>query len=186
MTECCVCDSPKRTGAGFESRPLACAADSRVAVIFRSAVILLVTMSLVGCMRGPTHQETELQIRGLELYMAVLDEFKTERGEGMPAAGQNQIDAIVTKYIPPGTSFQDAVAILTAAHFKVGNEQSVSNPDNNGDKTERFVMQSDLKLMSLWVFGGTSVYVTLDTDGPTPQATIVKRAGGVISTFYLL
>ena len=184
MTECYVCDSPKGSVGSLESRLLACAADGRIRALFRSVVILLISISLVGCMRGPTHRETELQIRGLELYLAVLEEFKTEKGEGLPVTGQNQIDAIVTKYIPPGTSFQDAVEILTAAHFKVGHAESVSSSDRNDDKTERFVIQGDLKLLSLFVFGGTWAHITLDTDRPNPEPTVVKRAGGFMRTVY--
>jgi hypothetical protein len=173
--------------AGQESALSACAPCRRVAVavLYRSAAIFLVATALVGCSRGPTHRETELQIRGLQLYLAVLDEFKNERGEGMPVTGENQIDAIVTKSIPPGTSFQDAVAILTAAHFTVGHPESVSNPDNHGDKTERFVIKGDLKLLSVFVLGGTSAYIILDTDRPNPEPTTVKRAGGFIRSVYL-
>ena len=167
---------------------MACTPRSRVsavAVVYRSVAILLVVTALVGCDRTPTHRETELQIHGLQLYLAILDEFKTERGEGIPASGENQIDAIVTKSIPPGTPFQDAVAILTAAHFTVGRLESLPNPDNNGDQSERFVIKSDLKLLSVFVIGGTSVCITLDTDRPNPEPTIVKRAGGVIRSVYL-
>lgn len=185
MAERYACDSQKRRVGCLESPLPSCAPYSLGAVLFRSAVIFLLVISLVGCVRGPTHRETELTIRGLELYLAVLDEFKTERGEGIPVNGQDPIDAIVARYIPPGTSFQDAVAILNGGHFTVGRPKSVTVPDNHGNKTERFVVQGDLQLVSVFVLGGTSVYVTLDTDRPNPEPTIVKRAGGFIRSTYL-
>jgi hypothetical protein len=176
----------KHNSAGQESSLLTCPLHRRVgaAVLSRLAAIFLV-ITLVGCSRAPTHRETQLQIRGLQLYLAILDEFKTERGEGIPASGENRIDAIVTKFIPSGTPFQDAVAILTAAHFTVGRLESLPNPDNNGDQTARFVIKSDLKLLSVFIIGGTSACITLDTDRPNPEPTIVKRAGGVILSVYL-
>jgi len=155
-----------------------CAPCSRIMVLFRSAAIFLIITTLVGCERGPTRRETELTIRGLELYLAVLDEFKTECAGRFPADCHGQIDAIVIRFIPPGTSFQDAVAILRGAHFTVGRPESVAS-DKNGDKTERFAVQGDLKLFRTFVFGA-SAYVVLDIDRPNPEPTIVKQAGGFI------
>jgi hypothetical protein len=182
MTDRCDVGSQEHTLHGQKSRRFLRAPLNRATAnrLFRSTSILLVTVILSACGSRPTYRETELTIRGLGLYLAILDEFKREQAEKKPIDNRGQLDPIVPRFIPAGTSFQDAVAILRAVHFKVWQPRSFSIQSKDGEKKEHFVVESDLALVSTFLVGGTWACIFLDTDRPNPEPTTVKQASGFI------
>ena len=97
-------------------------------------------------------KSNELEHRGKELRKAIDDAYE-KLADAEALRGKNTITDVVIKYIPIGTSFDDAEAILRAAGFKVEEREM------NAKEPKVFSRIRDYKLTPL--FAGTSVNVIL-------------------------
>ncbi len=73
--------------------------------------------------------KAELRQRGGELRAAIDNEYdKITYDHTLKTEGENDITPAVAKFIPPGTSFDDAELILRGASFKVSPRPDAGNP----------------------------------------------------------
>lgn len=71
-----------------------------------------------ACERHATEREEVLNRRGLELRRSILDEYARLKANKSEIDGHD-LTSIISQYIPAGTLFPDAIAILKAGDFPV-------------------------------------------------------------------
>ena len=123
----------------------------------------------------------ELEIRGKQLRKAIdetyerLADAKALKSMGN---GRNIITYVVLKYIPIGTSFDDAEAILRAAGFEVGKRTM-----NHANQYEVFSEINHYKLTL--PFGNTSVYVVLFPRNKDDWSTVQNLKAAISIMNYI-
>jgi hypothetical protein len=134
-------------------------------------IIMVLMFGLIGAFQLPvSHEATagqdngmmkskELELRGKQLRKAIDETYKKladAKALKSMGNGRNIITDTVVKYIPIGTSFDDAEAILRAAGFEVGKRDM--NPIIHND----YGVYSKINHYKLTLpFGNTSVSVFL-------------------------
>jgi len=121
-----------------------------------------------GC---ATAESNPPEARGRELRAEIdrtyrkLDEARAIKNDGM---GRNFITDVVTKYIPPGTSFADAEAILRSAGFAInarGANRFLQAPD-------KYDTRATIESYA-WSFPArTSIHVSLRPRGPDDYSVV--------------
>jgi hypothetical protein len=122
----------------------------------------------IGGTKEDLTKSDELKQRGNQLRKAI-DEIYEKLADAkalkIMGAGRNNITNIVVKYIPIGTSFDDAEAILRAAGFKVGKRTM------NYDNKPRVLSEiNHYKLTPL--LGNTSIDVVLRPPNKDDWSTV--------------
>lgn len=156
-------------------------------------MIMMLMFCLLGAFSWPvSHEATagqekdmlksnELELRGKQLRKAIDEEYKRlddikelkkQRG------GYTVITDVVVKYIPIGTSFDDAEEILRAAGFKVGKRTM-----NHANQYEMFSEINHYKLTL--PFGNTSVYVVLYPKNKDDWSTVQKLEAAISIMNYI-
>jgi hypothetical protein len=143
-------------------------------------IVILLTTLAVAC----EEHEGRLIQRGVELRLAIAREFERLKSEQVPTNRPVTVDATVSKFIPPRTPFQDAIAILRAGHFTVGEPYSFSFAGPDGRQTEARLVHAE-QTLAKYFGGATEVTILLDVDSVNPPPTVVKQAEGYIKTTYL-
>jgi hypothetical protein len=146
---------------------------------------ILTVFIVLGMQACTKNKEAEaLAIRGQDLRMAIVQEYGELKSSHRLTFEPSNIDGIIGKYIPPGTSFADAEKILKAAGFTLRPALPESRPDGDGNSGIYFDVLADLTLERGFVMG-TSAGVLLTVDQPGPSPKTVKHALGNIATTSL-
>ena len=92
----------------------------RMRLCFALAGLLVLTSAGVDAASSPSSApQALLEQRGTDLRAAVATEYRRLEKSGTLKRGSD-ISALVQKYIPPGTSFDDAKGVLRAAGCRIG------------------------------------------------------------------
>ena len=123
---------------------------------------------------------SELALRGKQLRKEIDETYKRMDDTHQiksPFNGQNFITDVVIKYIPIGTSFDEAEAILRAAGFKVGpREGHVRSHD-------KFLVVADIDQYAPTPFGKTSVVVFLEPASQYDWSIVTSLRATIIRQF---
>jgi hypothetical protein len=111
--------------------------------------------------------------RGIELH-------QTARKLAEQNSASWDVDPIVSAYFPPGTSFQDAVTILRAAHASIDGPKLFVGMGPDGKTTEWFGVTAIIFFGG--ITGGPQAWFLLETDQPP---TTIRRASGFTMSVYL-
>jgi hypothetical protein len=121
----------------------------------------------------------DLQQRGRELRGAIDHTYKTlvDRNGLQQGLKGNDISPVVSKYIPLGTSFDDAEKILRAAGFTVDPRPGQNPPEDRPDKHDvvAYIVPYVQGFMSR-----TNVYISLRPKSPGNYTTIAKVNAGIL------
>jgi hypothetical protein len=90
------------------------------------------------------------------------------------------VDPIISAYIPPGTSFQDAFRTLRAAHASIEGPKLFVGTRPDGKTPEWFGVRAIIFFGG--IAGGPQAWFLLETDQPP---TIIQRASGFTMSVYL-
>ena len=129
-----------------------------------------------------TAASNELELRGKQLRAEIdstynkLSAARAIKNQGM---GRNFITDVVIKYIPIGTSFDDAEAILRAAGFTI--QPRVPNPYLPDD--EKYDERATIDQYVRTPFGKTSIDVSLRPRGPGDYSTVKSITAEITRTF---
>jgi len=147
-------------------------------------IITMLMVCLIGACSWQISREAtaemmklkELELRGEQLRKAIdetykkLDDIKELKNMG---GGYNIITDVVVKYIPIGTSFDDAEEILQAAGFKVG--KRYLDPllfRHNGTQTIGSYSKINNYKQLIPLFSNTSVGVLLEPKNKDDWSTV--------------
>jgi hypothetical protein len=122
---------------------------------------------------------------GHRLHRDLIAEYKHLRGAGMIVYRKHypDVSAVVARYIPPGTSFQDAIAILDAAgrwHRKHPPETPPLEPDSHGNVVVRILLPT-----SIFEFGTGYICVITLVPRVPGDLTTVGEAKAIIFVDYV-
>jgi len=92
----------------------------------------------------------------------------------------NDIDDVVLKYVPLGTSFDDAEKILRDAGFKV-DPRPGANP--SGNRPDRHDVVASINPFVSNLESKTSVYVFLSPSMPGKYTKVSKLSAGITTSF---
>jgi len=141
------------------------------------ASLLIVT--LVAGERPMTEHDAALNQPGVELRQSILDEFARLKANKSERDGYD-LGLIIRQYIPPDTSYLDAVTILKAGNFDIRPPSSYRY-----GKEEIFLVGANIVLESSFPSWTTYAYVKLLVDKIEPTPTRVVDPQGNISTTHL-
>ena len=126
----------------------------------------------------------DLQDLGLDRSCPSVKRRVELRDEAQKLAAQNNgprsIDEIVSAYLPPGTSIQDAITMLKAAHASIDGPRLFVFTLPDGKTTEWFGVRACMFFGG--IAGGPQVWFDLETDHPNP--TIVRHARGSMISLH--
>jgi hypothetical protein len=124
----------------------------------------------------------ELMKRGKALRKAIEDTYKQMiASKALPPANGlgKDISPVIEKYIPAGTTFDDAKQILLGAECHVvADPPRPARPED--PQYDRFSIIASAKLFR-WSYGSTALSITLYPKDPGAAHTTVKRVRGSIS-----
>ena len=124
----------------------------------------------------------ELELRGKQLRAEIdsaykkLSDARAIKNQGM---GRNFITDVVIKYIPVGTSFDDAETILRAAGFTI--QPRLPNPYLSD--AEKYDERATIDQYVPTPFGKTSVDISLRPRGPDDYSTVQNITAEITRTF---
>jgi len=111
----------------------------------------------------------ELVQRGKELRNEIDSVYQTLKAEKKLSGRGTDISDRVRKYIPPGTSFDDAEEILRSAGFDVSSRPSSNTTDNRPD---RYSVVGFLKLDG-WLGFKIQAIASLTPKGPGDYSEVI-------------
>jgi hypothetical protein len=123
---------------------------------------------------------SELEMRGKQLRSEIDERYKklcAAKAIKPMGQGRNDIDDIVTKYVPIGISFNEAEIILRSAGFKVGPREKHSLITN------KFMVFAEIAQYVPTLLGKTSIYVTLEPESPNDWRQVKKIEAGISKIF---
>jgi len=121
----------------------------------------------------------ELRRRGKELRNEIRSVYKTLKAEQKITARGTDISDSVRKYIPPGSSFDDAEEILRAAGFDVSSRPLSDTMSNAPD---RYSVGADLKLKGSFPFKIQAI-VSLTPKAPGDYSEVSAVSAGIFLSF---
>jgi hypothetical protein len=124
-------------------------------------------------------KSNELEQRGKQLRKAIDEAYKKlEDTHVIKGYGSNSIYDVVVHYIPIGTSFDDAEAILRAAGFKVGPRKQ------NSLSHDLYEVAAVIEYYVPTSFGRTDIDISLIPESPNNWKT-VKDITAVITRQFI-
>jgi hypothetical protein len=156
-----------------------------VFAVFHRILLVVLTVCLLALGAALSASFYYLQDLGLDRSSPSVKRGIELREEARKLAFQNigprNMDEIVSAYFPPGTSVQDAITMLKAAHVSIeGPKLFVATPPD-GKTTQWFGVRACIFFGS--IAGGPQAWFILETDQANP--TIITRARGSIMSVYL-
>jgi hypothetical protein len=164
---------------------VAAAVVTTIFVVFHRILLAVLTVCLLALATALSAIFYDLQDLGLDRSSPSVKrgiELREEvRKLAVQKIGPRSIDEIVSSYFPPGTSIQDAITMLRAAHASI-------------DGPKLFVDMRPGRQDSRWfgviaiiffggIAGGPQADLVLESDRQQP--TIIKHASGHIMSVYL-
>lgn len=154
-------------------------------VVFHRILLVLFTVCLLALGAALSSSFYYLQDLGLDHSSPSVKRGIELREETRKLAvqdnGSGDIDDIVSAYFPPGTSVQDAITMLKAAHASIEGPRLFATARPDGKTTEWFGVRACIFFGS--IAGGPQAWFILEMDQPNP--TIIIRARGSIMSVYL-
>jgi hypothetical protein len=154
-------------------------------VVFHRILLVLFTVFLLALGAASSASYYYLQDLGLDRSSPSAKRGIELREEARKVAiqdnGSGTIDDIASAYFSPGTSVQDAITMLKAAHASIDGPRLFVDTAPDGKTTEWFGVRACIFLGS--IAGGPQVWFYLDTDHPNP--TTIRHARGSIMSVYL-
>jgi hypothetical protein len=131
----------------------------------------------------PQRESDELKRRGKELRAAlqrrhlqlVVNNVRID-----PVGGVDATDAVLP-YIPVGTSFSDAEAILRHAGFVIGKHPNLNAPPDINRGKDWYAVVAEISPFSTWLLVRTDFYVELLPRSPGDYSTVSK----VSASFFI-
>lgn len=120
------------------------------------------------------------EAKGKALRKAIDERYESlDRAKAIKpiGAGQNNIDDVVLKFIPIGTSFADAEEILASAGFKVG------RPGNQPPLLHYFAVRGSIDQYAPTPFGKTSVVIDLQPKDATDWSAVHALSAVILRQF---
>jgi hypothetical protein len=137
--------------------------------------------------RSPVDSDTFSQ-QGKQLRAELERVYRSPKEAGQSVGRGIDVSSTIAKYIPIGTSFDDAERILKAAGFTMAPRPPRPidrDPAPEWEKALRFAMVGGLDLDQMFLVSRTSVLVVLFPDSPGYQNSRVKEIHASIKTIYL-
>jgi hypothetical protein len=117
----------------------------------------------------------ELQQRGKELRNEIDSVYETLKAEKKLTGRGTDISDRVRKYIPPGSSFDDAEEILRSAGFDVSPRPP---SDTTSNRPDRYSVGADLKLQGSFAIKIQAI-VSLTPKGPGDYSEVSMVSAGI-------
>ncbi len=124
---------------------------------------------------GRQMSPNELVQSGKELRNEIDSVYQTLKAEKKLSGRGTDISDRVRKYIPPGTSFDDAEEILRSAGFDVSSRPSSNTTDNRPD---RYSVVGFLKLDG-WLGFKIQAIASLTPKGPGDYSEVIELSAGI-------
>jgi hypothetical protein len=156
-----------------------------VFAVFHRILLVVFTVCLLALGTALSAIFYDLQDLGLDRSSPSVKrgiELREEVGKlAVQNIGPRSIDEIVSVYFPPGTSIQDAITMLKAAHASIDGPKLFVNMRPQGRTTEWFGVRAIIFFGG--IAGGPQADFVLESDRQQP--TIVQHASGYIMSVYL-
>lgn len=142
------------------------------------AVILLFPLDVEAIQKKETIMTSnELKQRGKQLRLVIDQTYKKLSDTKELRVGANDITVVVVKYIPVGTSFNDAEQILRSAGFTVTPRPSGSVI---GNRPDRYDVVGEIVPFVQKFLSRISIYISLSPKTPRDYGKVNKISASIV------